>query len=67
MWRKRAVHLITTTLSHQAAVMDSELKSATSERRAPDDSSGAVKKVVLDMETLNKQDPGSCWNPFAEC
>jgi len=32
--------------------MDSELKSATSKRRAPDDSSGAVKKVVLDMETF---------------
>ena len=41
------------TLSHQTAVMDSELQSATSKRRAPNDSSGAVKKVVLEMETFN--------------
>ena len=40
------------TLSHETPVMDTELKSATSKRRAPDDSSGTVKKVVLDMETF---------------
>ena len=40
------------TLSHQTAVIG--LKSATSKRRAPDDSLGAVKKVVLDMETFTK-------------
>ena len=40
------------TLSHQTTVMDSEVKSATSKRRAPDDSSGAVEKVVLDLETF---------------
>ena len=32
--------------------MEKELKSAASKRRVPDDSSGAVKKVVLDMETF---------------
>jgi len=32
--------------------MDTELKSATSKRSAPDDSSGAVNKVVLHMETF---------------
>ena len=56
------------TLSHQTAVTDSELKSATSKRRAPDDSSGAVKKVVLHMETFTTNTiQVSAGIPFTEC